>query len=412
MIRITLILIQFLFVCLCEGKDPIAVYLTWHNDPTSSMTIQWISDGSSTDNLLYWHNDTDDKWQKANGKSKLLPTLPYRLHRIELTKLEPNTIYSFQTSDRSKTWKFRTMPKTLDGPLRFVVGGDVYHDTINLVEVMNRVAAKFNPHFALVGGDISYAGSRFSVFNDEWQTWVNKTASYIGAGSNTNERWVEWLSLWTKTMVTPEGLLIPMLPALGNHDVNGRFNQTPADATMYYALFPKKGYGVTDFSDYMTILHLDTQHTHPIAGKQTTWLQNTLEKRKQVPHKFAFYHVPAYPSSRSPGNEYSTLVRTHWVPLFETGGIHVAFEHHDHLYKRTLPLKNNRKDKDGVVYMGDGAWGVKSPRKASSKWYLAHTDSSQHVITVTVTPQKRIFRAINSEGKILDHYEQTLAESL
>lgn len=79
----------------------------------------------------------------------------------------------------------------------------------------------------------------------------------------------------------------------------------------------------------------------------------------QIPHVFPVYHVPAFPSVRSFSNQTSAAIRRNWVPLFERFGIKVAFEHHDHAYKRTVPIREEAIDPErGIVYFGDGAWGA------------------------------------------------------
>lgn len=50
--------------------------------------------------------------------------------------------------------------------------------------------------------------------------------------------------------------------------------------------------------------------------------------------------------------------------------IYSAFENHDHVYKRTYPLKNNQVVADGTIYLGDGAWGVLPHYADPSRWYL------------------------------------------
>ena len=35
-----------------------------------------------------------------------------------------------------------------------------------------------------------------------------------------------------------------------------------------------------------------------------------------------------------------------------------AFENHVHLFKKTWKLKGNLKHPNGVLYLGDGLWGV------------------------------------------------------
>lgn len=145
-----------------------------------------------------------------------------------------------------------------------------------------------------------------------------------------------------------------------------------------------------------------------MAGEQTHWLYHALENRAQIPNKFAIYHVPAYPSIRDFNNRYSTAVRNNWVPIFEEFGLTGAFEHHDHAYKRTFPLRKGEKKRHGVVYIGDGAWGVEKPRKrrffSKEPWYLAKSKSIRHFILVTLEPQERTYQAIDYQGNIFDEY--------
>lgn len=204
-----------------------------------------------------------------------------------------------------------------------------------------------------------------------------------------------------------------MVATIGNHDVNGRYSQTPEQAKVYYALF-QEGYHVLDFGDYMSIFVLDTDHTSPIDGDQHIWLENALIERKDIPHKFAFYHVPAYPSVRKFGGKINARVRRFWVPLFERHDLTAAFEHHDHAYKRTYPIDRGNRHEGGVVYLGDGAWGVKKPRPPKNPkkvWYLAETAATQHFILVTIKGNERAFTAIDKEGKVFDSYTQKNSES-
>jgi hypothetical protein len=194
-----------------------------------------------------------------------------------------------------------------------------------------------------------------------------------------------------------------------HHDTSGRFGQTPEEAPFFYSLFAmpgQQGYNVLDFGNYMSLVILDSGHTHPVSGAQEEWLAKTLSERVNVPNKFALYHVPAYPSVRHQNNHDSSEVSTHWVPLFEAFGLTAAFENHDHAYKRTHPILKGRPDPSGVVYLGDGAWGMKRTRKPKSqRWYLAKTASSRHFILVTLEKESRHFSAISSTGEVIDTFD-------
>lgn len=342
----------------------------------------------------------------AGNHSPMPAEAPYLIHNVELTNLSPESTYFFRIAPDGAVYKFQTMPASLHGNVRFVAGGDMYHDGLETLRETNRQAAKTSPLFALVGGDIAYASKNHVPLPQWLKPWVNKLVG------QKPERWLAWLAAWTHDMVTPDGRLVPILPVLGNHDICGSFGQTPAEAPFFYSLFAMpgaQGYNVLDFGNYMSIVLLDSGHTHPIGGQQARWLAETLADRQNVPHKFAIYHVPAYPSVRDTDNEYSTQIRQNWVPSFEKYHLNAAFENHDHAYKRTIPLRNNAAANltDGVIYIGDGAWGVDEPRTLkypSQKWFLAKHAPVRHFLMITVTGDKRRVTAISANGQTIDDF--------
>ncbi len=369
--------------------DPAAVYLTWQHDPTTTMTVQWHSD-AGRDNIVQYQELGERVWHNAVGAHHLMPHSDRIVHVTELTDLEPGTDYRFRFGENSVAFTFRTMPRDATKPIRFVVGGDTMEPLDFLdegFEATCRLAAKQDPMFAVIGGDIAYAnGSPKRV-----------------------KRWYRWLAGWKKYMVTSDGRLIPLLVTIGNHEVQGRYDQTPGQAPFFYSLFAMpgpRGYNVLDIGRYMSVVLLDSDHTHPIDGEQTDWLRRTLADRQDVPHLFAVYHVPAYPSVRKFDNRVSTKVREHWVPLFERLGVDVVFEHHDHVYKRTYPIRGGIPDPRGVLYLGDGGWGV-LPRKPRERWYLQKTASTRHFILVRIDGRSRSFLAIDGEGQVIDEVDQT-----
>lgn len=373
------------------------VYLTWQKDPTTTMTVQWLAEVGKESDDVFYQQEGEKKWSVLAGKHFSIPqnTL-YSVHRVELIGLSPDTSYIFRVGAFNRLYKFRTMPKILDKPIRFVVGGDMYHDDIKLLDETNQQAASSNPLFALLGGDIAYASSRHANRRNK----------------NEAKRWLQWIISWNKQMVTPDGYMIPFIPAIGNHDVNGFFDQPKENAPYFYTLFAfpgPQGYNVLDCGDYLSLFVLDTGHTNSIAGAQTLWLQQTMKKKENVMHKFALYHVPAYPSVRKMNTANSLSVRENWVPIFERYKLSAGFENHEHAYKRTYPILKNQVAAQGVLYFGDGAWGVDNPRmpkKSKDTWYLAKALQERHFILVTIDGMNRNFKAIKPSGEILDTYEQ------
>jgi acid phosphatase type 7 len=365
------------------------VYLTWQRSPSTTMTIQWISAVNEKNCAIFYREKKGNgPWKKVVGKSIVFPKMPqHLLHSVELQGLLPSTEYFFSFIPDQKQYQFVTAPSLLTKDFRFVVGGDLYHDEIEWMEKTSLEAAATSPLFAVLGGDIAYSvASRYFT--------TEKT-----------ERWLDWVKSWHKTMVTPEGNLIPVIAAIGNHDIVGQYDQTPEQAIIFSSLFPMPGpqiYNLLDFGDFLTLWLLDSGHGNPVGEKQSIWLEKTLKERQSTMHRIAVYHVPAYPSARSYNNNISQEIRQFWVPLFEKFGVQTVFEHHDHMYKRTYPLLKNRVNKEGVVYLGDGGWGVAKPRKLRSKKnYVEKYGSMRHFILVVLSTEERCMQAI-SDGKIVD----------
>lgn len=125
------------------------------------------------------------------------------------------------------------------------------------------------------------------------------------------------------------------------------------------------------------------------------------------------YHVPAYPSVKpiTGAGRARADVRKHWPPLLEEFKVDVAFEHDDHAYKRTHPLRNGERHPEGVVYLGDGAWG-KGPREVHTpdeRPYLTKSVSTLNVIRVEIRPDgSQLYRAVDETGETVDTFQQSV----
>ncbi len=394
--------------------QPVGLLLTWQQDPTTTMTIDWHTGADGEPSALeYRLHGSDEEWQKLTGETIPFPFSNRLIHRVELVDLEPDTEYSFRFSRFSPPRKFRTMPETADRPVRFVTGGDVRH-RVSWMDQTNRRAAAYEPDFIVWGGDLAYADGR----------------------EDRVYRWYEFMESMVNSLVTPDGRVIPILAGIGNHEVLGGYywrderrpdsmpNYQQNDemreliAPYYYNLFAfpgQPGYGVMDFGNYMSIILLDSEHSNPIDGEQTDWLKSILEERQDRPHIIPVYHIPAYPSVRNPTGRVHRYIRENWVPLFEEYGVKVSFENHDHAYKRTYPLRNNQIDPNGVVYIGDGAWGVSTREIRRSHdedaWYLSkllkQATSERHFIVGTIHGSAFHYLMVNEDGKVIDEYPQT-----
>lgn len=393
--------------------DPHGLLLAWQRDPTTTMTVDWHVDGSDQDlRVAYRPVDGEEEWSVVTGSRQSLPASDRVVHRVELTGLTPDTEYLFKVGGYGRERRFRTMPaENISRPVRIAVGGDVRGNEVS--RRVTRQAMRFDPDFVVWGGDLAYA---------------NGDERNVG-------RWYEFLDVVMREMVTPDGRTVPVVMGIGNHEVRGGYHdrndhelrrdlppyvQDDASrlriAPYYYRLaaFPgQPGYGALDFGDYLSLLLLDTDHSNPIVGEQTRWLRKALADRVgRVAHVLPVYHVGAWPSVRHWDGDVHRRVREHWSPLFEQHRIPMVFEQHDHAYKRTWPIRDGRIDPRGVVYMGDGAWGVGVRETGRSHegvkaWYLDRVASQSHAIMLTLQGNYQSLVVVNEQGRIIDEYPRT-----
>lgn len=423
MVVTVIVIIQLLSGLTYAGNDEsssreLGLVLTWQQDPTTTMTIDWHTPDDGRDAELDFKKVGDTDWSREAGEQMPFPFSDRIINRVELTGLDANTEYRFRFDENSVYRKFRTMPDNAYQPIRFAAGGDVRHSQSQM-ERTNLQAMKYNPDFIIWGGDLAYADGLEDRLN----------------------RWYEFMESMMNTLKTENGRIVPVLVGIGNHEViGGQYNSderrerenmpayTQTDesremiAPYFYQLFAfpgQPGYGVIDFGDYMSVILLDTEHTNPIAGEQTEWLESVLAEREHIPHIFPHYHIPGYPSVRSYDSGRHYRIRDHWVPLFEKYGVKVAFENHDHAYKRTFPLLDGKIDPNGIVYIGDGAWGVSTrpiggghdPEEwfyhGVDPWYLDRASSERHLILGTIHGPHQHYLMINEDGNIIDEYPRT-----
>lgn len=77
--------------------------------------------------------------------------------------------------------------------------------------------------------------------------------------------------------------------------------------------------------------------------------------------------------------------------------------------RASFPLRANKRDPNGIVYMGDGAWGagareIGRDHEKKDIGYLEKAASTNHAILVTLVDGDARFRVIDREGSIVDEY--------
>ena len=378
---------------------PVHVYLTYHDDPMTTMMVNFQTEQSPHHSCVYY--DTESRGGDINayahhvdGASDKFEGIREErwVHAVGLEDLLPDTTYYFvcggQADGMSQEYSFRTAPAG-DEPIRFVTGGDmeVGRRTRDIMEH----AGEYDPLFALIGGDMAY-----------------------GNGDLRNyKKWDRWLDNWDYAF-TKDGRLVPMILAIGNHEVDGSYMQPLELAPFFsrwFAQEPGRTYFTREFGRNFVLFVLDSNHVADYPT-QAEWLDTEFSKYEDVPHSFAVYHVPLYPTHRDYLGSGSVAGREHWLPVFDKHDLTAAFENHDHTFKRTHPLRGNEIDEDGTVYFGDGCFG-QDARELSEQdmWYVEEVSSTVHFWVVDVTKDGVQYRAVDDGGEVFHEYE-TKAEEL
>ncbi|MBE2180123.1 MAG: fibronectin type III domain-containing protein [Chthoniobacterales bacterium] len=389
-----------------DGKicKPPAIFLTWYHDPTTTMAVQWHNYNPAHNKLRY-RPVGGETWQEFTAQvTDLFPTTERLIHKAEITGLTPNTEYEFQLDGdayEGRTNRFKTLPATLDQPLTFIDSGDC--DVSSSAVQMASLVGALDPAFVILGGDLAY--------NDDYQPnfW----------------KWYRFLDAAAK-VVGPNGRLVPIILTLGNHEMKGGYHNSSSNpsyepgeawknrvAAQYMPIFGIPGqesYRALDIGNYLSFILTDTDHLSPMAGAQTTWLQQALNERRHVPHLIPAGHLAAYPSNRDINDSRHAFIRQNWSPLYEQAGVQLVLDHHDHTFKRTPPILGSGIDPKGITYIGDGTWGVelRVPKDPASTWYLEKAESRRHIFAITIRPDGRTVRAIDSNGIIFDEFSQTI----
>jgi len=219
----------------------------------------------------------------------------------------------------------------------------------------------------------------------------------------TNE-WLEFLAMLDENL-NQNGdnyKYIPLAFVIGNHETTPSYGAEPENASYlrFFFKYPKKlepvgmNYGSVKIGDYLQLLMLDTGHTAEPGGEQKDWLKNVIDQ--SIKHVVPVMHLSPFPSYRDPNAVMQDRVRQAWMEIFyDAANIKVAFDGHDHSWKRTVPLGvveskpdhgNNEEKmgffiangkyitetKDGVIFFGDGSWGSNSTSiwNPATTWYL------------------------------------------
>ena len=219
-------------------------YLTWKDYTSKSITVNIHSLESDIVDVSLFDGDTQVYHIQSKGKLFLKGISPRYLHHIPVHSLDPDSLYKIviQTPDFSstKTLKFRTLPESSVG-LRLAFGGD--WEKCDGGEKIAKVIAYRHPHALIMGGD--------------YPRFVESIHDY--------QKWDDWLDMVETHIIKKDGCSIPMILAIGNHDVFGAYDQPRMNAPFFNNYFKqssyKRNYFAKTLGNDLVLFILDSGHT-------------------------------------------------------------------------------------------------------------------------------------------------------
>ena len=369
------------------SEQPDQIRLTWSCDPASTKTIQWRTALDVDGHAAQFHKKGDGNMKTAPASvitisdSRLVNDPEALRAVVTLEDLEPSTTYAYRVgSETGGAWSewlsFNTAPQTAE-PFSFLYFGDVqtgFTIWTSLLDAANEISPE--AAFCLVAGDLVNRGN-----------WRNEWDEFFDAGSD-----------FLKTR--------PIVPAIGNHECpHGQ------DPWLYLDTFklPQNGpEGIEHgraysfrYSNALFII-LDSNLT---PASQRTWLEHKLSTSNDT-WKFVMYHHPAYSARTRRDNP---QVRAQWCDLFDKYGVDIAFQGHDHAYKRTKPMRANEiaeSTDNGVIYIVSVA-GDKMYEPGEFDYApmtLADTPTWQVIDIETGEADRLNYRAYDLEGNLVDEF--------
>lgn len=330
-----------------HGEVTRGPYLSWVNDPQTTITVSWQTEEPESAIVEYGLDTTDTDTITSEGIDTS--------HSIEITGLEPSTTYYYRLGSDRRFQGFRTAVAS-GLPFTFCVFGDNRSDSAAHQRVVDRIVA-IEPDFALNTGDLVASGSSMS----DWNTFFNVERNLLSS--------------------------IPFMPSIGNHDL------PPA---VYLELFHLPGDEKWYSFNYGNVHFISLDTEHDPLGDQKAWLESDLKSANAdtaVNWIVISFHRPPYTKGK---NNSDVRVREAWCDLFETHEVDLVFNGHNHLYQRTRPI-------GGVIYIVTGGGGAPLYDPGGESW-IARTVKAYHCCRVSVDGLFIRIDTIGSDGTIFDSF--------
>jgi len=343
-------------------------YLSWTEDPTTTMTISWQTP-EECDSIVEYRREGESSYTSIKDSDKSL------YHSITLDGLSPNKEYEYRikSDTRDDLWgldeqvyKFRTAPSTFKS-FKFVIYGD------------NRIGNfKETAHKSIIRAILKEEDAAFTL--------------NVGDLVHRPEKLVEWDRFFWE--IKELAAIKPYFSALGNHEYDEGNNPDYGKNYFKFFHFPKpEWYYSFNYSNvHIIALNMSTSHLK-ISDEEIDWLENDLKKVDGKGFwKIIFFHVPPYSSGGHGENE---EIIDKMVPIFEKYNA-IVFCGHDHHYEHMKV--------DDIHYIITGGGGAPLNIEIEQKSYSIYMELTFCYTLVEIDGDEMEIITKRPDGSIVDQF--------
>jgi len=283
------------------------------SDPINGLTITWRSKGDK-DSIRWGYTNTYEKGKYLGVKRDAYEDyfFDYKFPALNANDTIHYIIYDSYNSSWTQEKTYITADAVNSTKFSFLAMGD----SRSYVEDWRNISSAANTNqtdFTLFTGDIVSVGGD----TEDWNEWFEYGEDFLS-----------------------ENLVYH---SIGNHECrsdgapvyanNFCLPENPAGTEYYYSFT----YGNAVF------ICLDTEEDEtPTEGSvQYSWLKEVLQANQDKTWKIVWFHCPFYTTGEHAG-EMDSKMDT-WFDAFDTYGVDMIFNGHDHMYERTKPVQKNGK---------------------------------------------------------------------
>jgi 3',5'-cyclic AMP phosphodiesterase CpdA len=224
------------------------------------------------------------------------------------------------------------------------------------------------PDLYLFSGDMVELGA----FQDEWDAWFTASGD-----------------------VFARKLLVP---AHGNHEFL---------AQNYFAQLGLPGneqWFAVEYGD-MLIMSLNDTVSNPedIQTLQVRFLEEELAATS-ARWKTAVHHQPAYSTCTRHGSD--EVLRGDWEPVFEELGVDVVIAGHNHIYERSVPIREGveRPLGQGTLYLVSGGAGASLYQESEADWFNQVANPVEHYMIAEFSAEGVATTVYDSNDTVIDTF--------